>query len=343
MDACLITETTLGSGHRAITLENDRVAVTVLPEKGADIYALIFKPKAMDVLWKSPWGLQRRGYSGVFKGGNTEAAWMDQYEGGWQEIFPNGGDECVYQNAPLNFHGEASISEWDCSIVQADSARVAIEVTVELRRSPFRLKRTMTVERDVPGLLMHEEVTNLADEDLAFMWGHHPAVGGEFLASGLRLHAPARSYLRHPAEGEPLFTQGKPADAPYPASFPDDKARFAEFGYLTDLDAGWYGLTSDRHGFGFGLAWPVRVFPHLWLWQERRGSSGYPWYGRCSVMAVEPFNSIPGSGLTAAIAALTAPILSGQQTMKSDLAAVFYEASMGDIESIALDGTVLFR
>ena len=77
---------------------------------------------------------------------------MDQYAGGWQEVFPNGGDECVYKNATLNFHGEASIQAWDYAVQRRDSSRAAVEFTLALRRSPFRIRRTVIVERNAAGL-----------------------------------------------------------------------------------------------------------------------------------------------------------------------------------------------
>ena len=61
MGNAVITEITLERGVRAVRLENDLLAATVLVDKGADIYELIYKPKGIDVLWKSPWGLRRPG------------------------------------------------------------------------------------------------------------------------------------------------------------------------------------------------------------------------------------------------------------------------------------------
>jgi hypothetical protein len=86
------------------------------------------------------------------------------------------------------------------------------------------------------------------------------------------------------------------------------------------------------------MAWPKEIFPYLWFWQELRGSFGYPWYGRCYVMAVEPFNSIPGCGLERAIASGTAPVLAAGAKVEATLAAVFFEG--GGVESISTDGHV---
>ena len=198
-DTCRISETLLASGHRTVILENSFLSVTLLPEKGAEIHSLVYKPRAMDVLWKSPWGLAPRGSGIGYGGGNTEAAWMDQYAGGWQEIFPNGGDECVYKNATLNFHGEASIQTWDYAVLRRDSSRAAVEFTVALRRSPFRIRRTVLVERNSPALQIQESIVNHGEEDLHYMWGHHPALGDPFLGGDCMLRVPARTFRNHDA------------------------------------------------------------------------------------------------------------------------------------------------
>ncbi len=61
---CTFREHDIERGFRAVTLENETISVTVLPEKGADIYRLVYKPRQMDILWKSPWGsdVPRLGY-----------------------------------------------------------------------------------------------------------------------------------------------------------------------------------------------------------------------------------------------------------------------------------------
>jgi hypothetical protein len=121
---------------------------------------------------------------------------------------------------------------------------------------------------------------------------------------------------------------------------PPPSERHCEYGYLKDLAAGWYAITSRKHDFSFGLVWPLEVFPYLWFWQELRGSFGYPWYGGCYVMAVEPFTSIPGTGLENAIRAGTAPVIEARGSLAIELAAVFTPGQRR-VESIQSNGTVV--
>jgi galactose mutarotase-like enzyme len=315
-----------------VVLENEWLSVTVLPEKGADIYRLVYKPKDVDVLWKAPWGLKPPA-SGVPSAATSEEAWLEHYEGGWQEIFPNGGDACVYKGCHLNFHGEASTLPWEPVIQETRTAATA-RFAVTLYRSPFRLERSMTVEAGKPVLHITEKLTSRAEEPVHFMWGHHPAFGAPFLDGDCVIRLPGATFEAHSVEIAPTSRIAAGTVAPWPripgkqgivdlSIVPPPSERHCEFGYLRDLAAGWYAIASRKHDFSFGLSWPLETFPYLWFWQELRGSFGYPWYGGCYVMAIEPFSSIPGTGLENAIRSGTAPVLEPGQSIGIELAAVF--------------------
>ncbi|MEW5978419.1 MAG: DUF4432 family protein [Acidobacteriota bacterium] len=331
---CLASETLLESGYRAVVLENEILSVTVLPEKGADIYSLVYKPRSMDILWKSPWGLKPLDRA-IASGGSSEETWLEHYEGGWQEIFPNGGNACVYKGCRLNFHGEASLLSWNCSL-ERHPDWVAAESTVSTFRSPFSLKRKMLVEAGRPVVRISEKIVNHAEEEMHFMWGHHPALGKPFLGDSCWIQLPTARFQAHSTEYAPTCRIPAGTVAPWPmvpgkegavdlSQVPPESQRVYEYGYITDLDQGWYAITSRQHDFSFGMVWPLRVFPFLWLWQELRGSFGHPWYGRAYVMAMEPFTSIPGTGLADAIAAGNAPVLPPGGSIEAELAAWFIE------------------
>ena len=46
------------AGWESVVLETSELRVSVLPEKGADIYELVDVRTGTDVLFKGPWGLQ---------------------------------------------------------------------------------------------------------------------------------------------------------------------------------------------------------------------------------------------------------------------------------------------
>ena len=45
-------------GLRTVTLENELLRAGILADKGSDIFELLYKPKDVDFLWHSPWGVR---------------------------------------------------------------------------------------------------------------------------------------------------------------------------------------------------------------------------------------------------------------------------------------------
>jgi hypothetical protein len=74
------------NGWRALTLFSDLLEVTVLPDKGADIYALTDRASGIDPLFKAPWGLQPPGSPP--REGSAGAAFLENYEGSTADLGP---------------------------------------------------------------------------------------------------------------------------------------------------------------------------------------------------------------------------------------------------------------
>jgi len=74
---------------------------------------------------------------------------------------------------------------------------------------------------------------------------------------------------------------------------------------------------------------------HAWLWQELRGSRGFPWYGAPYTMAVESASNVPGLGLNRVLEGTgTHLILVAGESRAFTLRAIFYDvdASTGVVE-----------
>jgi galactose mutarotase-like enzyme len=324
---CCIAESTI-RGYKAVVLENEHLTVVVLPEKGAEIYSVVYRPLNFDVLWKAPWGLHKAGPESAAYGG-SEAAWMDSYGGGWQGIFPNGGDPCVYAGASLGFHGEASTADWDY-VISEEPLQVSVQMQVKLARTPFTLVREVSIERGSLTVIVREEARNDAEESFPAMWGHHPALATELLR-GARIETSARRYEPHRPEVSSTGRVAPETSHPWPMAtakegatvdlslLPVGKERVSEMGYLSELDTGEYKLLNRSLGLGVQLTWDKEQFPYLWYWLEWGGSFGYPFYGRCRVAALEPFSSIPGTGLANALGRGTALLFSAGEQRSTEL------------------------
>jgi galactose mutarotase-like enzyme len=347
---CSVMETILNRRTRAVVMENDKLKVTILPEKGADIYEFIYKPKNIDVLLKTPGGL-RGSAAGFQTTGNSQVAWMENYEGGWQEVFPSGGGPCDYKGVEMNFHGEVCTLAWSFEVTVNTPEKVAVTFFVETYRSPFRVEKTLTLIKNETFLKISEKITNLAEEEMDYMWGHHPAFGAPFLDEDVIIDLPQGSWIesqnredqstRMPQKSRfkwPIVKGKKHEDIDL-SILPSKVNRSADLAFIGGFSEGWYGITNPQLGFGFGMAWPKEIFPHMWFWQELKGSFGWPWYGRNYAMAIEPFTSFDESGLAHCVDNGTARKIGAGESLEVNLAAGCFDSEKG-INKIDIDGNV---
>ena len=305
--SCKIEFPSFPHGVRCVRMSNDLISVDILPDKGADIYALVHRASGIDVMWKSPVGL-RGPHEGRFSP-DSQVAWLEQYEGGWQEIAPNGGNSGVYKGVELSFHGECTLLPWSYEIIKNSSDEITVDFQVTMFRSPFRLVRRMSLKAGSNKLAFDEKLTNLANEPMDLMWGHHPAYGEPFLSGDCRIQTNATKVvtavtdntgLRGDAESTWPFvatTQGAQRDLSIVPANGDDSSTMA---YLTEFDGPpWYAILNPKLGVGVGMAWSAEVFKYLWFWQEMGAGAGFPWYKRVYTMALEPWSSYThlGAGL----------------------------------------------
>ena len=207
------------AGWRALTLDNGDLRVTVIPDKGAEIVELIDARTGIDVLFHAPWGLQPPGSPP--REGSGGHAFLENYGGGWQELFPSAGDPCTYRGRPIPFHGEVASLPWDYEPLGGAAARL----TVDCRRTPFRLERVMSLPDGERTLRLEETAVNESADPAHLVWGHHCVVGPPFLGQGCqeinqRKSAASKSSLKaRPVAGLSTSTQPSARSVRYTSSW----------------------------------------------------------------------------------------------------------------------------
>jgi Domain of unknown function (DUF4432) len=297
------------NGWRALTLSSDLLEVTVLPDKGADIYALADRVSGIDPLFRAPWGLQPPGSPPA--DGSAGAAFLENYEGAWQELFPNTNDACVYRGALLPFHGEVATLPWAWS-AEGGAEAAAVRFTVDCRHTPFRLERLMRLPHGERTLVLEESVRNTSDEPAHFVWGHHCVLGPPLVAAGAELRVPCQTIVTVPELWEDTARLAPGQRSRWPVArgrdggevdlshIPGPEASSHDDVYLTGLDGGWAELRNPALGTGFRLEWDPAVFRWLISWQPFGGANAMPLRGAYA-LGIEPWTA--GGNLAAAMAA----------------------------------------
>ncbi len=290
-------------GWDVVRLRSSGLQADIVPGKGGDLLSLVWLPRNLELLWQSPWGLRHRG--SLPTGGDSVASLMEAYPGGWQTVFPNGGDPVVAHGVEWGMHGEAWLAGYDWT----PTGPASIELVTRLVRSPFRLTRRITLLDDA--IAISETVTNEGLEPLEVMWGHHPALGAPLLSGAAVLDISAVTLaaddVRTTPHGDLLpggvgewpYLPGRDGGLIDLSILPSENDRLDRFAYATRLTEGLATVTNRSLGIHVRLEWDAAALPYAWIWLEAHGSPGFPWYQGVYVLAVEPCTSWPGQGLDA--------------------------------------------
>ncbi|MBP1992418.1 DUF4432 family protein [Paenibacillus eucommiae] len=300
-------------GMRTIVMENDKVRISILADKGTEIFEYLYKPLDLDFMWLSENGVQNpRDY--VSTSSDPISNFIDYYPGGWQEIFPNGGPTSVYKGAQFGQHGEVAHMPWSYRIVEDSAERIQVLFSVRTKKVPFLLEKTLTLVLGSSTLTIEEKLENLSDVPLQYMWGQHLAFGKPFLEEGCQIIVPEGIKIVTEATGPGeagRVARGANYEWPLAAGHNGESVDLSilppqgtptDIAYLTGFNqTGEYALENSRIGAGIQVKWDAEQFPYLWFWQEFGETVDYPWYGRHYNIGLEPFSSYPTSGLSEAI------------------------------------------
>lgn len=287
-------------GWDVLTLRSDELAVSVVPGKGGDITSVRWLPRDLELLWQSPWGLRQRGAAPT--AGTSHVRFLEQWPGGWQTMFPHAGAAADRGGVEQPFHGEATLAWWDVVEVDERDGASAVVLETRLTRSPFGLRRRISVEG--ASVVVEEQAVNEGAVAFDAAWSHHPAFGGPLVSPDCRIRTSARRVVTDPHVVPPLTDAPAGIEAAWPMAGDADLSRLPAAGagvnrmaYLHDFPGQVAEAVLENRAAGVEatLSWDTTSHPWAWLWLESGGTTGYPFYGAAYVLAIEPASGWEGS------------------------------------------------
>jgi hypothetical protein len=308
-------------GWEIVRLSSPSLAVEVVPGLGATICSVRRLADDLELLHQSPWGLPQRGAPQL--GGTAEVLRHDQDPGGWQSLFPNGGDSVVVNGADQGFDGEARIAPFDIDDTAdiADTARTSdaagtgavdspgqgfaaatLRLTTRLRRSPVQLTKIITVDGD--SVTVTETVRSAGAADLEVMWGSRLRFGAPLISKDAEVESTAG--LVHP-DATVLYDVDYDDATPWPRTpsargminlrYLPEHGSENRLAYLTDLTSGSVSVTNSTVDCRATVEWDSEIWPFLWYALEAGDTDEHPWFGNGYFLSLTPSSSWPAHGL----------------------------------------------
>jgi hypothetical protein len=312
-------------GLQVVRLQNQHLALDVLPQRGANIFRVLDKHRDIDVLWKSPRVAPHLAA--------VHADFDDHWAGGWDDAFPGGRASRNRYGDLLPYMGEIWTAPATYQIHRDDDA-VAVTTTVRTPITPAELTRTITLRADEQRFTLGYTLRNIGTMPFDYNWGIHPSLA---IRPGMHFDIPATRGLVDEAGGELLGRPGDDYD--WPVLRGDDLRRADDIDtgafalhYLTGLTAGWVAATDVADRRGFGLCFDHDLFPVVWFCLVYGGWRGY------QQALIEPWTGYP-SPLQDAVAAGRARLLDPDDTQQTEVVATFYDG-VQTVTELHPDGTV---
>ncbi|MFE5320846.1 hypothetical protein ACFQ88_19220 [Paenibacillus sp. NPDC056579] len=278
---------------RSLLLENEKLLIHLLLDKGGEPIRWLHKPSDTDFIWLSQ--------KGFFPNHPLYTDYEMSYLGGWQEMFPEVSYNSSYRGATV-FRGESAMTPWDYDIVKDEPEEIQVLLTNRIRSLPFLTSKRITLTSGSETVRIEETITNLSPSvTLEANWGHHLAYGAPFLDRECFISLDPGTLICNPKSGEtwswPLMEQN--GDIVDLSRLPAPGTE-RELLYLLTQD-NKYRITNPSRSVALEVRWDGTVWPYLWYWQNFMADTEAPFFGCDYNIGLEMFNVPPKLTLDEAV------------------------------------------
>jgi galactose mutarotase-like enzyme len=316
-------------GLRAVLLENRLLRIIILPDLGAKIWQITYKPRDADLLWNNPRVPAQRQ--------PINSRYDDVWCGGWDELFPNDEAGCI-DGESYPDHGEVWTGEWQAKPFR-NGNEVGVALTFTTPISGISFEKRIHLRRDSAQIHFRHVLHNPTTSPFSFLWKLHPAFA---VTAQHRIDFPAMRVNVEPAflgtlGGAPLrFDWPHVTIGPRQVDLrriPPRSERQLYFFYGSEMQDGWCALTDTVSGLACGLRFDSQVFPTCWLFASYGGWRNH------HVAVLEPCTGYP-LNFDAMRAAGRHRTLAAGEVLSTDVRFVVQEGVQA-VTRIDLDGRIV--
>lgn len=284
------------AGVRAVDLYNEKIRVTVYPERGMDVGA--FAWRGLPLTWESPTG-------------PVHPAMVDTHGHGWGLGFHGGlaatcglenvGPACEDDGRHYGQHGTLSYTPAEAVVWRERRVKAGIRAEIEGEapaEGGLRFSRKVWVETGADSVWLRDRISNPASRPVPWMIQYHMNFGFPFLAESAEVLAPPGLPVpRDDASAPGLATWDRVAG-------PRAGSQEQVFRHQQSPDSRGFArcaLINQDLGLGVILRYPAVHLPYLWQWRVF-APNRYVLALEPSNCAVKPRNRARGEGLLPVLA-----------------------------------------
>ena len=268
-------------GMSTLVLENDLVRAVVVPELGARILSLIYKPSETNFAWHSP--------DAPLEKPKAEL----ENVSGFFDCVPTT-DPCTFKGRNLPLGGEVSSVPWRILKTERTSKAALIRAEAKCSIYPFVIRKEISLTKNKPVLSLKYELRNTSNETLEYHYSSHNTLQ---VSPFHRLVLPSEvSKVKLGYEGQ-FGKMGE--EIPWPEA-PDRKGERIDVSKIRDpcektmenlytdrLKEKWCALVNESRKEAIGFRFEGDALPYILLCTNNSGWRGYYF------AAIEPVTGRP--------------------------------------------------
>jgi galactose mutarotase-like enzyme len=260
--------------QKAITFETEILCAQFLPERGAKLASLIYKPRRWELLVQRP--------DPIYAVQPFDGDYVSAECSGLDDMFPTI-DTCYYDRYPwqgtkMADHGEVWSLPWETKLEDNE-----IHFAVNGIRFPYRLEKRVSFAGE--NILRWDYLLlNLSPFDFDFLWAAHPMFNLEdgaelILPEGVNHIAGTFSippgYLTYGDEfNYPIDSSSDEVERDFRKLQPKSACLAYKYFIKGKLPEGWCGVKYHQSDFSLYMSFPVEQVPYLGIlpnaggWQD---------------------------------------------------------------------------
>lgn len=260
-------------GNKGVILENGLLRVGVFPDKGADIFSVVYKPVDLELLART------HNFDETVRCTDFCNLKADSYDacyiGGWQSLIPavgKRGDEMLGG-------GESATLPWQYTVVENTQKRVSVVFSTQLPKAGLIVEKQVSLEAGSSCLRVGEKVLNMKQDEIVFTWTQHPAFSERLLGEDTVFTIPectVYDYVRKLETGD--NTSSEHEYSPNRVVRQEEVLDLCRYGVyagkenlfytLKHLSEGKVTIKSPAGDITVTLRWDTDTYPHAWFWAE---------------------------------------------------------------------------
>jgi galactose mutarotase-like enzyme len=270
---------------KGVVLENQKLRLVLMPEFGARILSIIYKPTETEFVWHNPRvPVMRPTYKPEFEDMSGLFDCVPTCEG------------CTFKTWKLPFYGEVASEPWRLLGVGRKSGSITVRLQRKCAVYPLMIHKAVRIAKNEPSVELKYRLVNLSNQRLEYHYSGHNTL---LINPNYRIVLPPEvtSLKLGMAVNNRLGNAGEQVSWPITTDSTGKSVDLSKVGqpnegtgenlYSNALRESWCAALNESRREAIGFSFDARILPYLLIWINWGGYLGY------YHMALEPSTGRP--------------------------------------------------